>query len=223
MQVHFQESPLPGRRHNTEKTRAWKLLRRPSRESRRNPSPRDHPMITDERFSRQPAVCIRTLSHVASAPNPSAVYQPRAVGPTSPAPSAATNAHHLTVRCKTLKEHNRQVPHTLFRSCVEAAPPTTRFRTAVGTTRLTTTVHAMQFSGACGCPGIQHTTLTPTSRRYGAHASPPCSSLSLMWIRPQHRHLAPGDNGAYRWRSRCNTGETEHMDPYTAPRAACAV
>ena len=164
MQVHFQESPLPRRRHNTEKTRAWKTLRHPSRESRRNPSPRDHPMITDERFSRQPAVCIRTLSHVASAPNPSAVYQPRAVGPTSPAPSAATNAHHLTVRCKTLKGHNRQVPHTLFRNCVEAASHT-RFRTAVECGRATDSVSKIPHTVVCppciAASGAQHVRWAP--------------------------------------------------------------
>jgi hypothetical protein len=208
VQVHFQESPLPGRRHNTEKTRAWKLLRRPSRESRRNPSPRDHPMITDERFSRQPAVCIRTLSHVASAPNPSAVYQPRAVGPTSPAPSAATNAHHLTVRCKTLKGHNRQVPHTLFRNCVEAAPPPTHTSALLwGTTR--------------------RLSRYPTHHTHSNVEAIRCSCIASMLIPVPHVDpppaQAPGDNGAYRWRSRCNTGETEHMDPYTAPRAACAV
>ena len=181
MQVHFQESPLPGRRHNTEKTRAWKLLRRPSRESRRNPSPRDHPMITDERFSRQPAVCMRTLSHVASAPNPSAVYQPRAVGPTSPAPSAATNAHHLTVRCKTLKGHNRQVPHTLFRNCVEAAPPPhTHFRTAVGH-------HALNNNSACHAV-LRSVRLSryPTHHTHSNVEAIRCSCIASMLIPEPH-------------------------------------
>ena len=97
MQVHCQERPLTRRRHNTEKTQAWKMLSHPSRESRRNPSPRDHPMITDERFSRQPAVCIRTLSHVASAPN--LVPCTDLVRLDLPRPRPARRPTHTTSQC----------------------------------------------------------------------------------------------------------------------------
>ena len=44
---------------------SWKLLQQHSRESVATTPP----VVTDQRFSRQPAVCLRTVSHVASAPN----------------------------------------------------------------------------------------------------------------------------------------------------------
>jgi len=145
----------------------WGLRASPSDDAA-NPTP---PFVTDESFSHHPAARFRTLSHVASAPNPARAQR-------GGRPTHARSRNVLVALPKPKGE--RQTPSYTTSQLKRGSPrhahshlPRRRaVGLAMGTpSRVQTTVFAMLFSEACVRPGAQHITCSPTSSRYDAHAS----------------------------------------------------
>jgi hypothetical protein len=169
------------------------------------------PVVTDQRFSRQPAVCLRTVSHVASAQNPARAQRGgRRVHTNSRNVQCAATTPKRPAQATTTK--------TLHGNCVAAAPDTH-----------SPTASTLQCVPRAYNDSACHAALRSVrSSRYPTHQIQPCIEAIRCSRIASLSHCAPGasgrgDSGAYRWRNRCNMSEIEHTYPYTAPRAACGV
>ena len=129
------------------------------------------PFVTDESFSHHPAARFRTLSHVASAPNPA-----RAQRGGRPTHTRSRNVPVELPKPKGERQTPSYTPSQLKRGSPRHAhshlPRRRAVGLAVGTPTRACNDSAMLFSEACVRPGAKHITFKPMPRRYGAHASP---------------------------------------------------
>jgi hypothetical protein len=124
--------------------------------------------------------------------------------------------------CSALRKpeaHHRQPPPMLSAATVWRQPPSQAHHhlpRCSGHHASTTTVHAMQISEACDRPGILHTTLNPTSTRYGAHASPLRATV-------HHGHLALAIAARIDGTADAAWKGISHVPIHSAPHRVCGV